>query len=180
MNGVRILALDGSPTGGGRTETVLRTVLAALPAAADAELVSLADGPGEALAAVEAADGFLLGTPMYRASYSTPTKGLLDALPRGMWGESSAPITGRAVAIVGTGATWHHFLGLDALRSVLAGFFAAHVLAPGLYVPHEGFDEDHRLRDSFAELAAAQARALVALIRAVGEAPELRAVRPQA
>ncbi len=177
---VRVLALDGSPTGGGRTEEVIRAVLSGLPADVDGELVGLADGPDRALAELESADAFIFGSPLYRASFAAPLKLLLDQLPRGMWGESSAPITARAVAVVGTGATWHHFLGLDPLRNVLSGFFAAHVLPPGVYVPSEGFTRDGVLLDSFAGLAAEQGRALVELAAAIANGPALRGLKPQA
>jgi len=177
---VRVIAVDGSPTGRGKTAAAVSGVLAGLPSVFDTEVVTLADGVDPALASLDGADAFVFSSPMYRASYAAPLKALLDRLPRGMWGESSAPITGHAVAIVGTGASWHHFLGLDPLRSVLSGFFAAHVVTPGLYVPGEGFDAEGRLLEKFAELAALQGAALAELAQAVGASPALRAVRPQA
>lgn len=176
---MRILGIDGSPIGGGRTATVLGVVLeGARAAGADAALIGLVDG--DALTAVGAYDAFVVGTPVYRASFAAPLKGFLDALPRGMWGETTAPITGRAVAIVMTGATWHHYLALDDLRNALAGFFAAHVLTPGLYVPREGFGDDGALGAALSERAGATGAALVALAEAVAAAPGLRAVTPQA
>ncbi len=177
---MRILALDGSPAGGGRTWTAIEAVLVGLPADVETELISLADGPDPALAAAASAEAFVFGSPMYRASFASPLKAMLDRLPRGMWGESSAPITARAVAIVATGASWHHFLGLDSLRNVLGGFFAAHVLPPGLYVPREGFGEDGALLDDYAELAAQQGRALADLADAIARSPALAGLRPQA
>lgn len=179
---LRVLAVDGSPGGPGRTATALEAVLAAAASAgAQPRTVRLADaGVEDVLAAAAEADAFVLGSPVHRASFAAPLKALLDALPRGMWGETQAPITGRAAAIVATGATWHHFLALDDLRAVLGGFFAAHVVAPGLYVPHEGFDEDRRLRETFAEQAARQGRALVDLAHAIAASPSLAGARPQA
>ena len=100
---MRILALDGSPSGGGRTATALAAVLAAAAdAGADTALLSLCT-PAETDAArdaVERSNAFVIGSPVYRASYAAPLKAFLDRLPRGMWGETTAPITGRAVAIV--------------------------------------------------------------------------------
>jgi FMN reductase len=183
---VRVLAIDGSPTGGGRTSTVLDAVLAAARAqGATGTIVSLApdrapDAEDAVLAAAEAAEAFVVGSPVYRASYAAPLKGFLDRLPRGMWGEATAPFTGRAVAIVATGATWHHFLALDELRSVLAGFFAAHVVPPGLYVPREGFGDDGALAPPAAEQAGLLGRALVELAHALAASDALRRLRPQA
>jgi FMN reductase len=116
---------------------------------------------------------------VYRASYATPLKTFLDRLPRGRWGETEAPITARAIGMVMTGATWQHYLAVDALRNVLAGFFAAHVLAPGLYVPGDGFTEARTLAEPFAELAHAQGAAIVALAEAIAGAPSLGGVTPQ-
>jgi FMN reductase len=183
---VRVLAVDGSPTGPGRTGAVLGEILAgARSAGARASTVALVDEAGAlalepALAAIARADALAFGSPVYRASFAWPLKALLDHLPRGMWGETEAPITARATAIALTGATWHHYLALDGLRDVLAGFFAAHVLAPGLYVPADGFDARRRPVAAVVEQARAQGRALVELAAAIAGSPALASVRPQA
>jgi FMN reductase len=182
----RVVAIDGSPRGDGRTARALSTILAAAAdAGAQTTIVSLAAGGGDsdgerALAAVRDGDAFVFGSPVYRAAYAAPLKAFLDRLPRGTWGETEQPITARAVGIVLTGATWHHYLALDQLRNVLAGFFAAHVLAPGLYVPAEGFAEDKSLINPFADRAQALGTGLVALAHAIASAPALQAISPQA
>jgi FMN reductase len=183
---VLLLAIDGSPTGPGRTGTILREVLAgAAERGAETSTVALADAGGAvdlapALDALARADAVVLGSPVYRGSYATPVKALLDALPRGMWGETEAPITGRAAAIVLTGASWHHYLALGDLRNVLAGFFAAHVLTPGLYVPTDGFDADKQPLPEVCDRARATGHALVDLAAAIAASPALSGVRPQA
>jgi FMN reductase len=183
--GVRVLAVDGSPSGGGRTEAAIKAVLAgAESAGARTVLQGLAGSDDSALdsmiAAMAEADAFVFGSPIYRASFAGPLKLLLDRLPRGMWGEQQAPLQGKAVAIVATGASLHHFLALNDLRNVLAGFFAAHVLPPGLYVPREGFQEDGTLAAPYREQAALQGRALVELAQALAASSALRELRPQA
>ena len=187
---MRIVAIDGSPAGSVRTSLAIDVVLAAVRVAAgpDVEIttVSLAgDALGEAveeaLGAIRSADGVVLGTVVNRASYAFPLKTLLDHVPRGQWGEPDAPLAGKATAIVATGLTLHHFLGLDDLRNVLSGFFAAWVVPPGLYVPREGFDDDARtLSEEYAAAAGAQGRALVSLVSALASSPDLTVVRPQA
>ncbi len=187
---MRIVAIDGSPSGSGKTAKALALVLDAARAAAgpDAEtsVVALAgDALGEAveeaLAAVRGADAVVLGSPVYRASYAFPLKTFLDHVPRGLWGEPDAPLAGKAVAIVATGASLHHFLGIDDLRNVLSGFFASWVVPPGLYVPREGFDDDAGgLTEEYAAVAAVQGRALVALAAALTQSADLAIVRPQA
>jgi FMN reductase len=178
----RLAAIDGSPAGAGRTAIVLRAVERASGLGDDpAAIHSLATEALEPVVdAIDAADAVVLGTPIYRASYASPLKVLLDNLPRGMWGETRAPLKGKAVCIVATGATLHHFLALHDLRNVLASFFAAHVVPPGLYVPREGFGEAGELIESYAEQAQLQGRALAELTGALQGAPTLRSLMPQA
>ena len=176
-----ILGIDGSPVGGGRTLSAIKEVLAAVAEDAETEVASLAGAEVESIILrMVAADAVVCGSPIYRASFAYPLKALLDRLPRGMWGETSAPLQGKAAVIVATGASLHHFLALDDLRNVLAGFFACHVVPPGLYVPREGFDEASALTPPYADQANLQGRALVALTRALESSPALRQLRPQA
>jgi FMN reductase len=183
---LQILAIDGSPTGGDRTLTVVRAVLAAAEVAgAQISQRSLADDPpdsmsDELIADMGAADGLVIGSPIYRASFATPLKTLLDMVPRGMWGEKEAPLRGKAIVVVATGASLHHFLALNDFRNVLAGFFAAHVLPPGLYVPREGFADNGALMDPYTAQAALQGQALVELARALKGSSALRSLGPQA
>ena len=181
-----ITGVDGSPTGRGRTLTAVEAVLrGAASEGAAVQSIALAGPDGSwaidgALEAIRGADGFVFGTPVYRASLAAPLKALLDRLPRGMWGETEAPLQGRAAAVVATGASFHHFLALNDLRNVLAGFFAAHVVPPGLYVPREGYDESGELRDDYEDLASQQGRALVELSRSLETSKVLRLLTPQA
>jgi FMN reductase len=178
-----VLAIDGSPKGHGRTRAVLDAVLdGARSVGAEGTVLELADGPDAIAHAVREAgahDAFVLGAPAYRAAPAAPLKAFLDVLPRGFWGETEQPITARAVSLVMTGATYHHYLALDGLRNIVAGFFAAHVLSPGLYVAGEGFAEGAPTPTTL-DAAHAQGRTLVALARAIEGSDDLRAVRPQA
>jgi FMN reductase len=178
-----VLAIDGSPRGNGRTRTVLDAVLdGARAAGAQGTVIELADGPDAIARAVSQAgshDAFVLGAPAYRAAPAAPLKAFLDVLPRGFWGETEKPITAHAVSLVITGSTYHHYLALDGLRSILAGFFAAHVLSPGLYVSSDGF-LDGELTPAMTEIAHAQGRTLVALAAAIEKSPDLQSIQPQA
>jgi FMN reductase len=181
----RVLAIDGSPAGGGRTRAALAAVVSgAAEGGATVETITLGDGEGggydRALAALEHADAIALGSPVYRASSATPLKSLLDLIPRSNDDGRDSPLAGKAVAIVHTGASLHHFLSLDALRNVLAGFFAAHVVPPGLYVPRDGFGEGSALLDPYADQARRQGRALIELAELLRESAVLRSLRPHA
>ena len=180
---VAVLAVDGSPAGGGRTRAALDVVAsAARGAGATVETISIAadDGEERTLAALDGADAIVFGSPVYRASSAAPLKHLLDRVPRTNGDERDSPLAAKPVAIVYTGASLHHFLALDALRDVLAGFFAAHVLPPGLYVPREGFDEENTLVEPYDRQARLQGAGLVELARLLHAATVLRSLRPQA
>jgi FMN reductase len=180
---MRVLAVVGSPEPGGKSAAAAASVLVgARGQGADTELVELAgrDYNDEVQAAVERADGIVFAAPVYRARAASPLKTFLDRLPRGMWGESNAPLRGKACAIVLTGATLHHFLALDELRGVLASFFAAQVLSPGLYMHSEAFTEAKELSPEWSDLAAAHGAALVDLAKAVRDSKALSGLRPLA
>jgi FMN reductase len=179
---VLVLAVDSSPRGHGRTEVVLGLVLRGAEAGgAITESISLEDASvEEAIDRVEAADAVVLGTPVYRASFAFPLKNFLDHLPRGLWGETAAPLRGKAAVIVATGASLHHFLALDDMRNVLSTFFAAHVVPPGIYVPREGFEDQDRLTPEFVNQAIKQGLALVELTAALSASATLRCLVPQA
>jgi FMN reductase len=180
---MKVVAVDGSPAGSGRTETALRAVLdGAAALGAETDLRSLADPAAyaEVRTALAQADAVVFGSPVYRASFAFPLKTFLDELPRGMWGETDEPIRAKATGIVLTGASWHHYLALDDLRGILGGFFAAHVLSPGLYVPNELFDEAKELLDQAREPAELTGAGLVELAQAIAGSQALLAIKPQA
>jgi FMN reductase len=183
-HGLSVLLIDGSPRSPGRTSATLAAVAAGVnEAGAECHALrlsgDLAGATAEVLERAARCDAFVLASPTYRATYTAELKYLLDRTPRGMPGETGAPLRARAVAVVLTGATLHHFLALDSLRSVLAGFFGAYVLPGGLYVPHAGFEPDGGLAPEWREPAARQGRALVALAAAINASPELQALAPQ-
>jgi FMN reductase len=179
---MRVLAVDGSPRGHGKTAAAVDAVVAPLSDAGwEVTRVDLADGPAgieTALVAAEGAAAFVLGSPVYRARATAQLKALLDAMPRGMWGEATAPLQGRAVAIAMTGASDHHFLALDDLRSILASFFAAHVVPPGLYVPAGGFGPTGELEGRYRDLAEQQGHALLELAQLLAASTHLQRLAP--
>jgi FMN reductase len=181
---LRVLAIDCSPNGPGRTHRCLEAVLAgAEEIGAETRIVSVgsADGAvdvGAAEAALRDADAFVFGTPTYRAAYAWPFKELVDRVPRGFPGEDAAPLTGRAVATVATAASAHHFLGLSTMRDILVDFFAAHVVSPGLYAPRDSFDEDGALLPEEDARARLLGRGVVELARAIATSSALAAARP--
>jgi FMN reductase len=177
----RILGLAGGPEAGGRTSTAIAGVLAgAAGRGADTRLIELGSTPQEdVVRAVDAADGVVVGSPVYRATYSSLLKGVLEGLERGKGTETTAPLQGKAAAVVLTGASGHHYLAVNDLRDVLACFFATQVLSPGLYLDHGGYRDRATLTDDSVALAAAHGAALFDLTVAVRSSPALAALRPQ-
>ena len=178
---VSVLGVNCSPSSGGKTRAAIEAVLGGAAAAGgETRLVELADGDDLAsvVASLAGSSAFVFGSPMYRATFAAPFKALMDAVPRGMHGEQSAPLTGRAAVTVATAASDHHFLGPAGMRDVLVDFFACHVVSPGLYVPAYGYDEQGALAEPFAGRAELLGRALVELARAIAASTALRAVTP--
>jgi FMN reductase len=176
-----IVGIAGGPEAGGRTATAVAGILAGAEGrGAKTELLEVSERSAEEIvAAVEAADAVVLGSPVYRATYSSLLKGLLEKLERGKGSDTSAPLQGKAAAVVLTGASGHHFLAVDNLRDVLAGFFAVQVLSPGLYLDHSAYVDRITLTDENAALTAAHGAALADLTAAVRGSEAIGALRPQ-
>lgn len=84
----------------------------------------------EAIAQVAEADAIVIGTPVYKASFSGALKVFLDLLPQD-------GLTGKLVLPLATGGSQSHMLALDyALRPVLASLSPRHVL-PSIYATSE-------------------------------------------
>lgn len=176
-----ITALLCSPYPSTKTRSLLDEVLTgATEVGATTEVLEVVDAGGpEALhERLEAASAVVFASPTYRADVTWPLKALLDSMPRGSWGETSAPLQGKVGATVMTGASDHHFLGSDKVRSVLGGFFGMQLLSPGLYVPRSGFDEQDALGEELRTVAQLHGRALVELAGAVAGSEHLRQLRP--
>ncbi|MBD0693692.1 NADPH-dependent FMN reductase [Streptomyces sp. CBMA123] len=136
-----VLSLSGSPSATSRTTALLRHLGTRLTAhghrvtplevrSLPAEALLGADPRHPAIAAVaelfEAADGIVVGTPVYKAAYSGLLKSLLDLLPQ-------YALAGKVVLPLATGGTTAHVLAIDyALRPVLTSMGAAQV-TPGWF-----------------------------------------------
>ncbi|MFG3201025.1 NADPH-dependent FMN reductase [Streptomyces sp. NPDC048192] len=132
-----VLSVSGSPSASSRTGRLLHHLGRRLTAQGHRVIpLDVRTVPAEALlgadfrhpAVVEAtelfarADGVLIGTPIYKASYSGVLKALLDLLPQ-------YALTGKTVLPLATGGSTAHVLAIDyALRPVLHSMGAAHVL----------------------------------------------------
>ena len=110
--------------------------------------ISFADGrplpdyPDDTEAVVQrvmGADMYLIGTPIFRASFTASLKNLLDLVP-------VEGLMGKVCGLVAMGATDHHYLSVDTqLRPVLA-WFGAHLVPGGVYLQSRQF-QDGKLAD---------------------------------
>lgn len=145
-----VLAISGSPSGTSRTAALAAGALDRLAergfaprhlAVRDLPAVELLSGKtshaaiGRALEQIAAADGLIVATPIYKASYTGILKALLDVLPQ-------AGFAGKAVLPLATGGTLAHLLAVDyALRPVLTALGARHV-AQGAFLLDSAFVGD--------------------------------------
>lgn len=93
------------------------------------------------LQAIEQADLLLVGSPVYRASYTGLFKHLFDLVDH-------QSLKGVPVVLAATGGSERHALMIDHQLRPLFAFFQAHTLPYGLYANVEAFDDQHRLVDS--------------------------------
>lgn len=179
---MKFIGLLGSPNATGRTRLVADAVARGIAKAnGQVEMLSLADKPpAQVIEACDNADGLLIGCPVYRGGMAYQLKTLLDHMPRGMRGETIAPLLGKPAGIYMTGASLHHYLAVDELRRVLCGFFACQVLAPGLYFSPADFAGDADLSDEASKTASLYGEALVSFGQAVQGSEAIQALRPQA
>ncbi|MFJ3640433.1 NADPH-dependent FMN reductase [Streptomyces sp. NPDC090108] len=132
-----VLSVSGSPSATSRTARLLRHLDQRLTAQGHEVIpLDVRTVPAEALlgadprhpAVVAAAglfaraDGIVIATPVYKASYSGVLKALLDLLPQ-------YALTGKTVLPLATGGSTAHVLALDyALRPVLNSMGADHIV----------------------------------------------------
>ncbi|MEU6732843.1 NADPH-dependent FMN reductase [Streptomyces physcomitrii] len=164
-----VLSLSGSPSATSRTARLLRLLDARLASQGHRVVpLDVRELPAEALLGadfahpalvrvrelIEAADGIVVGTPVYKAAYSGLLKCLLDLLPQ-------YALTGKTVLPLATGGSPAHVLAVDyALRPVLSSMGALHIV-PGWFV----IDRDIEARpDGRTVLAPAAEQALLPLL----------------
>jgi FMN reductase len=195
---LRVLGVVGSPTPAGRTDTAVRLVVdeACQRDGVEGNVVLLdgkvLDTPDsrraedrvgatrELLDAFERADMVVLGTPVYRATFSSSMKQCLDLVPRGGYDGDTAPLRAKPVVVVATGSLPQHFLATDALVAILVNFFAAWVVPPAVYAHGGDFDKEGRVTgESALRSATNAAAALLSLAEARRRAPELSTPAPQ-
>lgn len=174
MSALRAVGVSGSPAAASRSALLVERVLAHLAREAVATaLVSLVALPADALlarrrdAAVDeaigsacAAEVLVLGTPVYRATYTGQLKAFFDLFPQDA-------LRGRAVGLVATGASLAHLLAVDHGLRPLVASLGGLTAARAVYATDDRLPREARIPDDIDEELRALAGELVALARAL-------------
>jgi FMN reductase len=188
---MKMVAIVGSVTPPGRLLSATRWLLDSALAThkeVDRELINLAekriafadgrppeqylDDTARVVHSVQAAEGIVIASPVYRGSITGALKNLLDHLP-------VESLAAKPVGIVAMGATPHHFLGVDwHLRDILA-WFGAMIVPTSVYLDSTDFvagELSEAARQDLRELA----EAVIALRRITPPAGRFLGPRPLA
>ena len=149
---MKLIGISGSPSSRSKTlaavETAVRHAAERHPAV-EAEVLSLVDyglvfcdgrdpslyegDTRRVIDKVVEADALVVGTPIYRATYTGILKNLFDLLP-------NDALLGKPVGLVATAGSDHHYLAIEHELKPLVGFFQAHALPGAVYAKNEHFD----------------------------------------
>ena len=179
-----VVGLAGSPCTPSRTRAIVKTVMdrIAAQAGAKARLVDVADlAPDlgirsraeasprveEALQAIESASLLVVGSPVYKGSYTGLLKHLIDLI-------NYPALLGTPVALLAAGGSDRHALVIEHQLRPLFAFFGAKTLATGVFVA------DKTIQNGWVEDSACSARLDQLVAEAVHELNLARAVRASA
>jgi FMN reductase len=174
---LNVIALSGSPSAASRTRLIVEEAAGriARQTAAKLHLVDLADLVPDlgirsraqastrveaALRLIETADLLIVGSPVYKGSYTGLLKHLIDLI-------DYPSLLGTPVGLIATGGSDRHALVVEHQLRPLFGFFSAKTLPTGLFINErmivEGWDGDAVLRARFDQLVAEGIEALKAV-----------------
>jgi FMN reductase len=167
-----LLALSGGLRPRSKTLLAVEQAVAFARAASrslEAELVNLRDldlqicdgreGPydgdtGELVDKIVRADALIMGTPMYRGSYTGLLKNVLDVLP-------NDALEGKPVGWIATGGTDHHFLAIEHELKPVIGGFRAYAIPGAVYANNDHYSDDALVDEGVLERLDELARAVV-------------------
>lgn len=173
------IALEAAAETEGVTTEILHLAEYDLDTADGRKLEEYTGDTGAALDLVVESDAYVVGSPVYRASYSGALKNLFDMIPRGMWQADVAPLANSAVGLVATGASPHHYLSIDEQLRPVMGFFGAHTVGGGVYAHSEQFEDNEVVDDEIRERLEALGGSTVELASAIEGGEHLSEIGPQ-
>ncbi len=148
---LRLVSINGSPRSPSRTESLVRAVGEAVVAATGADwrhfritdiaadtLCALTrdrlDAAGEAIIReIESASIIVLGTPVYRASFTGALKHVFDLV-------DYRALRGRIAVVASTGGNRHHGLVTEHQLRPLMSFFGMHTAPTAIFAEEADFD----------------------------------------
>lgn len=133
----------------------------------------------EALELILNSKAYIIGTPVYRGSYPGALKNLFDMIPRGKWQADVAPLEAKAVGLVATGATAHHYLSISQELGPILDFFGSHTVGGGVYAHSSHFDNYQVTDPDIKKRLELLGRATVELSRAIETSDALANFGPQ-
>ncbi|MDE0250381.1 MAG: NAD(P)H-dependent oxidoreductase [Gammaproteobacteria bacterium] len=106
------------------------------------------------------ADALLLGTPMYRGTYTGLLKNMFDLIP-------NDALLGKPVGMIATGGSDHHYLALEHEMKPLLGFFYVHVIPGSVYANNSHYSESDLVDEGVLEQLDQLGRAIVNFARII-------------
>lgn len=100
------------------------------------------------------ADAVLIGTPMYRGTYTGLLKNVFDLIP-------NDALLGKPVGLIATGGSDHHYLAIEHELKPIMGFFLAHVLPGGVYASNEHYSDSDLVGEDVLERLEQLAKSIV-------------------
>jgi FMN reductase len=151
MSPIRIVGFSGSTRRPSRTRALIETVAAEISVRrpVDLDIFDLVDaGPGVGafarqdlspgaaaiVEAIEAADALIVGSPVYKGSYTGLFKHILDFV-------DPLALAGKPVVITATGGGHRHALVVEHQLRPLFGFFSAQTAPTAIYASDDDFRE---------------------------------------
>lgn len=156
---MRILGISGSLSRQSKTELAVRRALTFITEeneSVQTDLISLSDlnlvfcdgrNPEKyegdtrtVLDKIAKADALIVGSPIYRGTYSGAFKNLFDLIPNDI-------LKGKVIGIIATGGSNHHYLAIEHQFKPLFGYFNAYIIPGGVYANNRHFSNG-KLTDS--------------------------------
>lgn len=173
-NALQAIGLSGSPSPNSRSRILVENVLAQLATlGVTTKLLDLSELPADALlgrrrdATIDdaiqqttQAHILLLGTPVYRATYTGQLKAFLDLFPQ-------AALRGRVTGLIATGASPLHALAIDHGLRPLVASLAGLTAAQAIYVTDAQFPDKTQVPEAISQLTLGLAQELTTLAKAL-------------
>ncbi len=109
-----------------------------------------------------AADALIIGTPMYRGTYTGALKNVFDLIP-------NDALIGKPVGLIATGGSDHHYLALEHELKPILGFFLAHAIPGSVYANNEHYSERDLVSEEVLDRLKQLARSVVNFARIIPE-----------